>query len=260
MNQIQRCHLIGALCLSLLPAWPASGAAPADTEAVGNAVAKRLSVQWGAMPKSWVRDRNVMDSIWAPLGFAGVNYYAFGGPVPPKGFASRLDPASPNYQAWFGVYLVVPAGGAKVSRVLGLKQAVTLAELDQRSWLQAMGDPHPLAQTLAPVRASRIMIDGVPRTLYSFDMKSHSDLGSGTTPLAQSLGMPPTEGRSGLADFHSVTLHVITAFWYDAVRKVSVVTYGVSTKFQKDRRHIEDTGPELSRSLRAMMIGVRPSG
>lgn len=101
---------------------------PSPDEAVGDAVSKRISVDWGPMPQDWVRDRNVMDPIWASLGYAGVNYYAFGGPVASNPFASRSDPGSANHQAWFGVYVVVPAAGKVADPTLGINRAVSLAE------------------------------------------------------------------------------------------------------------------------------------
>lgn len=249
------------LCVGLSLVSAQTGSAPADSvQRTGEAIAKEISAQWGAMPADWVRDSNVMDPIWAPLGYAGVNYYAFGGPARQSGYASRSDPASANYQAWFGVYVVVPALGSAAEPVLGVNQAISLAEHDQLSWLGAMGDPHPLALTLKPIHASRIAIDGAQRTLYSFDMKSHSDLGPGTTPLAKIIGMPRPDQHLGLRSFHAVTLHIIMALWYDRQRHVEVVSYGASTRFRDSRGHLKDTGPALRLALAGMMSGVRLTG
>ncbi len=88
-----------------------------------------------------------MDPIWKPLGYKGVNFYAYGGPSNKQDIAVRSEPDSPLYQAWFGAYVI--SGGKSISEVGDKNQAcqafLALGEYDQRSWLEAMGDPHPLA-------------------------------------------------------------------------------------------------------------------
>jgi len=54
----------------------------------------RVTVTFGELPAEWTVQQNPMDAIWQPLGLRGVNYYAFGGRVPPNAFAARSDPGS----------------------------------------------------------------------------------------------------------------------------------------------------------------------
>ncbi|HEV2401467.1 MAG TPA: hypothetical protein VGS27_31315, partial [Candidatus Sulfotelmatobacter sp.] len=113
----------------------------------GDEVAQHVDVLFNPLPAEWVTEQNVMDPIWEPLGYKGVNYYAYGRPVSGKSFAARSDPSSYLYQAWLGAYVIV--GGNPVFGS-GEKDAqcaafLKLAEYDQKSWLAAMGDPHPFA-------------------------------------------------------------------------------------------------------------------
>jgi hypothetical protein len=71
--------------------------------------------------------------------------------------------------------------------------AVKLGEYDQRSWLEAMGDPNPVAIVSQNPHFSSVIIDGSKRPLCSLGMQTHSDLGPGTTPLAKHVGMPPAK-------------------------------------------------------------------
>src|ERR1700690_3162360 len=120
---------------------------PGTGVATDVSAAERVNIAFDPLPAGWIADQQVMDPIWEPLGVRGVNHYAYGGPVLPNEFSSRSDPDSPLYQAWFGVYTI--AGGkdkwptGKKGRVF--QAAVKLAEYDHRSWLEAMGDPKPVA-------------------------------------------------------------------------------------------------------------------
>lgn len=214
-------------------------------------VARHIVAKFDSMPGGWVAERNVMDDIWAPLGMRGVNFYAYGGPVAPHAFASRSDPSSPSYQAWFGVYVVV---GRKAAEP---KMPMRLGALDQRSWLGAMGDPAP-AFTLIDSRAiGAISVAGATRPLNEWNADTHSDLGPGATPLATSLGMPPVgDWPRGLGAFHAVRLRGYYTFWYDAARDVSAVVYACAAGFDvgKDRR---DNFAALDGTMLRMMRTVR---
>ena len=216
----------------------------------------RVSVTFGQLPAEWTVQQNPMDEIWQPLGMRGVNYYAFGGRVPPNNFAARSDPASSLYQAWLGAY-VVTGGLDSASASDAARQGELFAHLaayDQRSWLAAMGDSAPVADLIGQLRRSQIVIDGGVRSLFVADMRSHSDLSVATTPLAQSLGMPAgTSWQAQLGPFHDVILHVQGAVWYDAGRHVTMVVYGASSAFTTKARVVHDNGPVLDDSLRSFM-------
>lgn len=240
------------------PSRPSTGAlAQAST---GDIVADHISVSFAPLPPGWVTEQNVMDPIWEPLGYKGVNYYAFGGPASGKDFASRNDPDSQPYQAWFGVYVVI---GGKAVFGSGDKESqcgafAKLAEYDQRSWLQAMGDPSPLAQSNADPTFSRISIAASERPACSFEMKSHSDLGTGGTPLGKHMGAPPLEKwKDRFAPFHDLTLHVLGAWWYDPQRDLTVIVYSASSAFANKAGATIDNGPALASSLRQIMTQVR---
>ena len=224
------------------------------------AQAPRVAVTFGRLPAAWTAQQNRMDEIWRPLGVRGVNYYAFGGPVPPNGFAARSDPSSPLYQAWLGAYVVVggldSASAGDTTREAEL--FAHLAEYDQRSWLAAMGDPAPVADLVGHLRRSQVVIDGGIRSLFVGDMRSHSDLCVPATPLAKGLGMPPAMSWQGrLTPYHDVVLHVQGAVWYDAARRVTIVVYGASAAFTTNAHRMHDNGPALDGLLRHLMRVAR---
>lgn len=211
------------------------------------------------LANGWKRDRNVMDSVWKPLGLRGINDYAFGAPLPPDKFASRSDPSSPLYQAWFGVYTV---GGGKTKFANGnpranLNSAIALTELDQRSWLDSMGDPKPLATSHPNATESALTIDGSSRTIYHFDMDSHSDLTASKTELARYMGMPPkARWQKTLSAFHNLVLHIDYTFWYDAVSDATFVVYGASAALRDKSGALHDNAT-IEPVLKRMMASVK---
>ena len=213
------------------------------------------------MPPEWTVAQQVMDTIWMPLGLHGVNHYAYGKAVAPHQYAARSDPSSPLYQAWFGVYTVVGDSALRLMRGKSdpLSSVMKLAEYDQKAWLGAMGDPHPVATAGPVLRTVSLMIDGAPRTVSVFQMRSNSDLNSGKAPLAQYIGMPPVSARQGLADYHAISLHGYYAFWYDAQRRATIIVYAVSSSFASagaNGAH-KDNAAAIDPQFRDMLGGVR---
>ena len=220
----------------------------------------RATIVLNGLPAGWTAQSVRMDEIWQPLGVRGMNYYAFGKPVSPIGFAARSDPTSPAYQGWLGAYVVAGAGDVMRSRDQSkIRQLLTnLAENDQRAWLAGMGDSAPVATWTRSPHVSSIVIDGVARPLYVGDMHSHSDLSAGVTPLAERMGMPPTASwQDQVTAFHDVVLHVQAAIWYDQLRDVTIVVYGASSAFTSRSGAVRDNGPVLDDSLRHAMQRVR---
>lgn len=105
--------------------------------------------------------------------------------------------------------------------------AKQVTELDQRSWLAAMGDPQPLAESAAPTSAGNVVVDGRTLELWHGTMRSHSDLSEkADSPLATLVGMPPKSSwPPGIRPFHDVTLDGYFVCWPNATRRVSIVVY-----------------------------------
>jgi predicted amidohydrolase YtcJ len=226
----------------------------------GDALAEHFRVSFDPLPPAWVAEQNVMDPIWEPLGYKGVNYYAYGAPEGSKGFAARSDPDSPLYQAWLGAYVVV---GGKTAFGSGDKEAqcaafAKLAEYDQKSWLEAMGDPNPVAVASLDRKYFTIPIDNSERTACSFEGASHSDLSSADTPLAKHLGMPPeVQWKDQLPAFHDIGLHIVGAWWYDSQRDLTVIVYTASSNYKNQTGMAKDNGSVLANSLRQIMMHAR---
>ena len=202
------------------------------------------------MPASWVKEQNVMDDVWKPLSMRGVNYYAYGRPKPPHMFAARSDPESPLYQAWAGVYVIADSDAADGATPM------RLAELDQLSWLGAMGDPRPAFKLTGTRERGTIAIAGADRRLYAFDATTHSDLGPATTPLAKHVGMPPaTQWPPGLAAYHEISLRGYYASWYDAKRSATVIVYTCAAAYDHSGSR-RDNFPTLDADFKQMMRNV----
>ena len=222
----------------------------------GDEVAQHINVSFDPLPSEWVTEQNVMDPIWEPLGYKGVNYYAYGRPLPGKNFAARSDPRSSLYQAWLGAYVIV---GGKSVFGSGEKDAqcaafVKLAEYDQKSWLLAMGDPHPFAEFSPTRHFLTIPIDRSERTGCSLEGATHSDLSSAETPLAKHMGMPPeAKWKDRVSAFHDLDLHIVGAWCYDERRDISVIVYTACSRFKNRAGMVKDNDLAIATSLRQIM-------
>jgi hypothetical protein len=118
-----------------------------DADMLAQERADGIAVQFGTLPTAWIAPmKNLMNPIWKPVGFSGVNYFTFAGPSSVFGnYSERSNPASRYYQAWFGAYVAKPDGGVIPNDLSAL--AIQIASLDQRSWLEAVGDSHPVADS-----------------------------------------------------------------------------------------------------------------
>ena len=192
-----------------------------------------VAIAFPKPPSAWVTPmKNRMNGIGAPIETEGVNYYTFAGPRTwLNSYSERSNPSSPYYQAWVGAYVIKRTDGTVPDDLQSLAWQTT--ELDQRSWLSAMGDPSPLAESSPPVSAGTIMIDGHSLPLWHGIMESHSDLSADPKgQLAMLIGMPPKASwPAGIAAFHDVTLDGYFTWWADSQRKVAIVVYAVAASY-----------------------------
>ena len=204
-----------------------------QAELVAQEHADGVTIVFPKPPSAWVTPmKNLMNPIWAPIKTNGINYYLFAGPRTwLNSYSERSDPASPYYQAWVGAYVIKRVDGTLPNDLQALAWQTTA--LDQRSWLSAMGDPNPLAESTPAVSAGTITIDGRTLPLWRGTMQSHSDLSAEPRgPLATLIGMPPKSSwPAGVDSFHDVTLDGYFTWWADSARKVSIVVYAVSASY-----------------------------
>jgi hypothetical protein len=240
----------------------AAVAAPGNQTITGEEVKKQFAVDFGRLPEGWVNASDVMDEVWSLAGLRGVNYYAYGGPTSLSTTASRMDIRSPLYQVWFGVY-VIPNPNPKTmtskNATATTDTAVKLADMDQRSWLVAMGDPQPLGLVKVELhRADTVRIDGADRVLYTYKGKSHSDVGAKATPLRQSFGpMNDESWKSNVPPFHELELRGQFAFWTDSNRHLTIIVYSVAPVFTTNDGQKIDLFPNLEKQFLAMMQNIR---
>ena len=189
-----------------------------------------VQIIFAKLPAPWVAPmKNVMNAMWKPIGAEGVNYYSFAGPSNVfRSYSERSNPASPYYQAWVGSYVTKRRDGTMPKDLTAWATRVT--ELDRRSWLAAMGDPAPLAESAPPSSAGTVVVDGRTVELWHGTMLSHSDLTDRTgSPLAMLVGMPARSSwPAGVRPFHEVRLDGYFVGWSDSSRRVSIIVYAVS--------------------------------
>src|SRR5580698_7224304 len=212
--------------------------------------ADAVAIVFADPPPTWITPmKNQMNDIWEPIKATGVNYYMFAKPQTWfRTYSERSNPMSPYYQAWVGGYVIKARDGSLPTDLQSLAWQVTA--LDQRSWLSAMGDPNPIADSSPATRAGSITIGGRSLPLWHGTMRSHSDLSAHPSgPLASLLGMPPQSlWPSGVDSFHDVNLDGYFACWVDSKRKVSVVVYAVAANYApqtEERRNSVRINDEL---------------
>ena len=204
-----------------------------DSALVAQERADAVAIVFADPPPAWITPmKNQMNDIWEPIKANGVNYYMFAKPQTWfRTYSERSNPISPYYQAWVGGYVIKARDGSLPTDLESLAWQVTA--LDQRSWLSAMGDPNPIADSSPATRAGNITIDGRSLPLWHGTMRSHSDLSAHPSgPLSTLLGMPSQSlWPSGVDSFHDVSLDGYFACWVDSQRKVSVVVYAVAANY-----------------------------
>ena len=233
-----------------------------DSKLVAQEQADGVAVVFAEPPPVWITPmKNQMNDIWGPIRAHGVNYYMFARPRTwLKHYSERSNPMSPYYQAWVGGYVIKATDGSLPTDLESLAWQVTA--LDQRSWLSAMGDPRPMADSSPATRAGIIAIDGRSLPLWHGTMRSHSDLSADPSgPLARLIGMPPKSlWPSAVGSFHDVNLDGYFACWVDPQRKVSVVIYAVAadyavqTEEHRNSIRISDQLLELMKSAKLQAV------
>ncbi|MGH7654234.1 MAG: hypothetical protein ACREN6_06175 [Gemmatimonadaceae bacterium] len=225
-----------------------------DAALVAQEKSDGAAIVFAKLPRPWVAPlKNVMNPMWKPIAAEGVNYYTFAGPSNLiRSYSERSDPASPYYQAWVGAYVTKRRDGTLPQDLTAWARQVT--ELDQRSWLAAMGDPAPLAESAPPSGVGNMVVDGRTVELWHGTMRSHSDLSErANTPLATLVGMPAKSSwPPGASSFHDVTLDGYFVCWSDTNRRVSVVVYGVAL-LPVDH---PATGSHAHRDIRGELLGL----
>jgi hypothetical protein len=202
--------------------------------------------------------KNRMNDIWEPIKANGVNYYMFAKPRTWfNRYSERSNPISPYYQAWVGGYVIKTRDGSLPTDLESLAWQVTA--LDQRSWLSAMGDPSPIADSSTATRVGSITVDGHSLPLWHGTMRSHSDLSAHPTgALATLIGMPPKSSwPSGVDSFHDVSLDGYFACWVDSQRKISVVVYAVAANYAaqtQEQRNARLMSDELLRLMKSAKL------
>jgi hypothetical protein len=230
-----------------------------DSALVAQEHADGVAIVFARPPPAWISPmKNQMNEIWEPIKADGVNYYMFAGPrtwLQP--YSERSNPTSPYYQAWVGGYVIRRRDGTLPEDLQSWAWQVTA--LDQRSWLSAMGDPNPKADSSVATSAGDIVIDGHSLPLWHGVMKSHSDLSDHASgPLATMIGMPPKSSwPAALDSFHDVSLDGYFVCWVALQRKVSIVVYAVAASYGGDTELKGSTRGSIKEELLGLMKSAK---
>jgi hypothetical protein len=201
-----------------------------------------------------------MTAICRPLGLRGMDYFTFGGP---KHFFARYversNPFSRFDQAWFGVYIIKASKERFGLDGDGIEAVARLAESDQRAWLEAMGDPDPVATWTKLGLREEILIDGHEVSLWEGTIVSHSDLTDApVSRFASLLGMPPQSNWEGVVTlYHEITLKGIYGAWYLEECGVAVVLYGCASVFDTVGGETYDYYELMKPELLRLALGVK---
>lgn len=227
-----------------------------DSELVAQERVDAVAIAFAKPGSLWITPmKNQMNRIWDPIKANGVNYYMFAKPQTWFGrYSERSNPISPYYQAWVGGYVIKERDGSLPTDLESLAWQVTA--LDQRSWLSAMGDPHPIADSSPATRVGNITIDGHRVPLWHGTMRSHSDLSAHPAgPLATLIGMPPKSSwPKGIDSFHDVSLDGYFACWIDSKLKISIVIYAVAANYAARTEEHRNSGLINDDLLRLMKL------
>ncbi len=193
------------------------------------------------LPRKWsAMFKQNMNGVWKRLNIKGINYFAFGKPVLLKNHASRTDPNSMYYQAWFGTYViqadkqVFQTSNAEINKFpeIGIMQYAKLAEYDQMAWPFAMGDEQPAAKVSSVVPLENIKIDNFNVQFFEGTIESHSDLTNKETKLSKLFGMPKYKKWKDKVDaHHNITLKGIYGIWYNEQDKTIRIVYACGSIF-----------------------------
>lgn len=251
------CFAITAYCMHcVLLLSVARVAFDHDSDVAAQERADGVTVSFSSVGSQWVSPmKNLMNPIWKPIEAKGINYYTFGAPrTILSSYSERSNPSSPYYQAWLGAYVTKRNDGTLPPDLSAWATQVT--SLDQKGWLEAMGDPKPLADSDPPERQGTMEVDGKTVDLWHGRMRSHSDLSADPhEPLASLVGMPPaTSWPAGVQSFQDVTLDGYFVAWNDDQLKVSVVVYTVAAIYGEPAH---DNTAALHEELLRMMKSAR---
>lgn len=230
-----------------------------DSGLISQERADGVAIVFRNPPGAWIMPmKNKMNEIWDPIKADGINYYMFAGPRNwLRSYSERSNPNSPYYQAWVGAYVIKRRDGSLPEDLTAWAWQVT--GLDQRSWLSAMGDPNPIAESSVATLVGNIEIAGHVRPLWHGIMKSHSDLSDHASgPLVTLVGMPPqSQWPEGLRSFHDVSLDGYFACWVDTRSRVSIVVYAVAASYANQATVTENDATRLSDELLALMTSAK---
>ena len=229
-------------------------------KAVATETRNGLKPEFEMLPAGWIPQMcQPMDGIWTGLGLKGMNYFSFGGPAHRfDDYSARSDPSSPLYQAWFGVYVIAGhANWVSADGTITGSELARVAEFDQNAWLGAMGDTKPQTEFVASEKPESVKIAGKVRPLIVATFRSHSDLNTNKSKLAELVGMPRQEQwNRDLDSYHNVLLTGFLSAWYEPAKDVTIVVYANGAGYKTRNGREVDCFPALRKDFISLMSAL----
>jgi len=212
-----------------------------------------------------------MNEIWESLGLKGVNYYCVGEPEKNNDYIQRNDFKSKYYQGWFGVYMIeakrklfdYPNDSLNSVSFGNINNLLSIAVMDQTSWLYAMGDTSALTSTsiieskesFQPV--DKIYIDGHYAPVFEFQMNSHSDITDKMSDMTKVFAMPKKDyWGNQLSAYHNITVKGCYIYWYNKIKQTLTIIYGSGCSFATKDLKRYDTYPLIKNEILDMIKSI----
>jgi hypothetical protein len=143
---------------------------------------------WNPRPAFWVEPEWMprifslsMATHWqqVPCGngqhqdFDGISYFLMPAPAQDTGYSAHFNPESPYFFSFFGLYVIPPVNGQRVSPSIFAE----LGNRDNLAWLKSMGDPAPYSEPIVPLLAAIEGAGDPQKWSFIANYQLHGDLG-----------------------------------------------------------------------------------
>jgi hypothetical protein len=195
----------------------------------------------------------------APRDLDGISYFLMPAPTPGSNYSAHYDPDSPYFFSFFGLYVIPPVNGERVSP----RMFAELGNRDNLAWLRSMGDPNPTSQPIMPLltELTADVAEGEQKWSFLANYAMHGDLGT-ANPQENfpEVLMPPDPAiwRSQIASYQNVTMICRGFLWYEGDYLVMNFFNGVEFTNQAGQRiNTYENHPEFREQLQRMAAGIR---
>ncbi|GAB3167922.1 hypothetical protein [Telluribacter humicola] len=185
-----------------------------------------------------------------------------GAAAPGGTYSAHFDPGSPYFQAFFGLYVVAPHQGRRVSPEV----FVQLGDRDNLAWGKFMGDPSPFSQAEGPVNLQCQETDSADASIRwtcTMTCRIHADLGyqnpqQGLMPILSVPASAATAWESQVFSYQEMLATYEVHLWYEG--DYLIIGYYNGVSFEKKSGQTVNTlsdYPAFRAQLERMAAGLK---